>query len=282
MNNKTADQKKKLKPLRRARRWSANVPRMALRLASLLAAITVMGLMFSALQAVQTVWLRMALSLLIASGMLLMCASEGVTTGVKDAQASRSAVELEARGESLSRKEDAACYHPMKSVASAVIVFGAFLAIGLYIALTTTGYTYALQDLPTWMTGTYGARADVMAPLGAYAKTQTLAATDYLRMIARLPVMIYINLFPDPQTMSGAVDRAAPLFLLTYPLAYVIGYLYAPKANRKREKMNRRAKKVAVRKAQKSNLVSELLGEQNQVHYGQRPQTDKHKKKELV
>ena len=44
--------------------------------------------------------------------------------------------------------------------------------------------------------------------------------------------------------------------------------------------MNRRAKKVAVRRAEKKSLVEELTGAQGQVHYGQKKQ--EHKKKELV
>ena len=43
--------KKTKKPLRRAKRWGARIWPMAGRLAAILAAVTVMGLMFSALQA---------------------------------------------------------------------------------------------------------------------------------------------------------------------------------------------------------------------------------------
>ena len=50
----------------------------------------------------------------------------------------------------------------------------------------------------------------------------------------------------------------------------------------KRQSMQRRAKKAAVRKAQKKSMVSELLGSGSDVHYGQRPQQEEHKKKELI
>ena len=41
-----------------------------------------------------------------------------------------------------------------------LIVFGIPLALGAYLAATAEPYTYALQDLPSWLTGTYGARED--------------------------------------------------------------------------------------------------------------------------
>ena len=143
-------------------------------------------------------------------------------------------------------------------------------------------YTYALQDLPSWLTGTYGAREDVMAPLAAYAQTASVSARDVIRLIVRLTVLIYINLFPDPQTMAQLVDQLTPLMVLSYPVACMIGYLRAPAVYAKRQSMQRRAKKAAVRKAQKKSMVSELLGSGGDVHYGQRPQQEEHKKKELI
>ena len=82
--------------------------------------------------------------------------------------------------------------------------------------------------------------------------------------------------------MSAVIDRLSPLMMMVYPVMYVIGYLLGPKINRKVEKQNRRAKKVAVRKTQKSSLVEELTGARPQVHYGQRREEDKHKRKELI
>lgn len=278
--NKATEKTKKKKPLRRAKRWGAQVPLMAVKLATLLLAIVVMGLMFSALQGIDTMWLRIALSALIASGMLLLCANEGLTKGAQDAAASRSYAGLESRGVALEEKEDAACYHPLKALCAALAVFGVLLALAVIVALSAREYTYTLQDLPAWLTDSYSSRSDVFSPLGAYSAQQSLTAMDWVRLIVRLPQLIFINMFSDPQRMSGTIDRLSPLFIASYPACYMIGYLCGPKVNRKREKENRRAKKVAVRKAQKSSLVEELTGAQGQVHYGHQKQT--HKKKELV
>ena len=152
--------------------------------------------------------------------------------------------------------------------------------LSVIVALSAQDYTYALQDLPAWLTDSYGSRGDVLAPLGAYTAGQGLTALDWMRLLVRLPEMICINFFGDPQRMSAMIDRLSPLFIASYPLAYAAGYLLGPKVNRKQEKQNRRAKKAAVRKAQKSNLVEELTGAQGQVHYGH--QKEEHKKKELV
>ncbi|MBQ7784852.1 MAG: hypothetical protein IJ381_01705 [Clostridia bacterium] len=273
---------KKKKALRLAKRWGREVPIMALKFVSLMAAIVVLGLMFSAMQAIEALWLRVVLSLAIASGMILMCYHDGLTKGIKDAGASRFYADAQSKGIALEEKDDAACYHVLKAVCAALCVFALPVAIAAYIALTTKGHTYALQDLPAWLTASYGSRADVMAPLSAYMQNASLTATDVLRILVRLPVMIYINLFSDPVTMGGLIDKTVPLFLLTYPVAYLAGYLTAPYANRKREKMNRRAKKVAVRRTQKSTLAKTLVGEQHGVHYGHRKDEEKHKKKELV
>ena len=276
---KTKKNKKK-KPLRRAKRWGSQVLPMAGRLAVLLIAIVVLGLMFSALQGVGSAWLRVALSVLIVSGLLLLCMNEGLNKGAQDAAASRNYVSLEAKGVALETKDDAACYHPLKMLCAALLVFIVPLALSVIVALSAQEYTYVLQDLPAWLTDSYGSRGDVLAPLGAYTAQQSLTVIDWMRLLVRLPEMIYINFFGDPQRMSAMIDRLSPLFIASYPLIYAVGYLLGPKVNRRHEKENRRAKKAAVRKAQKSSLVEELTGAQGQVHYGH--QKEEHKKKELV
>lgn len=121
-----------------------------------------------------------------------------------------------------------------------------------------------------------------MAPLAAYAQSATFTLRDGIRLVVRLAVLIYINLFPDPQTMAQMIDRLSPLMVMTYPIACMIGYLRAPAVYAKRQSMQRRAKKAAVRKAQKKSMVDELLGSGGDVHYGQRVGQEEHKKKELI
>jgi len=271
--------KKKKKPLRRAQRWGSRVLPMAGKLLVPLIAIIVMGLIFSALQAVSA-GLRIVLAVAIIAVMLLFLFSEGLNRGAEDAAASRNYVNLSAKGVQLGEKEDAMCYHPLKALCAVMVVFIVPLALSVVIAATAKEYTYVLQDLPTWLTDSYGAREDVMGPLGAYMAEQSMTVYDWLRLLVRLFVMNYINLFNDPLKMSFIIDRLSPLFILSYPLAYMLGYLRGPASNRRMEKMNRRAKKVAVRRAEKKSLVEELTGAQGQVHYGHKKED--HKKKELI
>ena len=131
----------------------------------------------------------------------------------------------------------------MKALCACLVVFAVPLALSLYLAATAKPYTYALQDLPAWLTGTYGAREDVMAPLAAYAQSATFTLRDGIRLVVRLAVLIYINLFPDPQTMAQMIDRLSPLMVMTYPIACMIGDPRAPAVYAKRQSMQRRAGK---------------------------------------
>ena len=274
--------KGKRRPLRRAENWTREAPRMARRMLLTLAAVIILGMMFSALQGVKTAAIRYGVSALIAVGFACMIFSEGLNKGVDDAASSRFYAQQLEKGHKLEDKDDAACYHPLKPVLACAILFAVPMLAAIFLAVTAQPYTYALQDLPTWLTGSYGARADIMGPLGAYGQKAVLGPVTWVRAAVRVLIMIFINLFSDPLRMTATIDRVAPLCLAVYPLAYIAGYLVAPKAQRKREKQNRRAKKVAVHKAQKSSLASELTGEQNAVHYGQRADSAKHKRKELI
>lgn len=280
--NKSKTPKKK-RPLRRAQHWGSQLPQMMSRMLVTLIAITVMGLMFSALQAVEMLWLRILLSLAILSGMVLMYVNDGMMKGADDAAASRYYVSAKERGIALEQKDDAACYNPLKAVCAALCVFGIPLGFAVLVALTAQEYTYVMQDLPGWLTDSYGARGDVMAPLSAYSVQQSMTIIDWLRLVVRLPILTMVNLFPDVQSMTALIDRLSPLMMAVYPLAYVIGYFFGPKINRRREAQNRRAKKIAVRRTQKKSLVEELTGERPQVHYGHKKEEEnKHKRKELV
>ena len=73
MDNAAGKKKKKKKPLRRAQHWQSRVLPMAVKLIVPMVAIIVMGLMFSALQAVAQ-GLRVVLALVIAFGFALVIA----------------------------------------------------------------------------------------------------------------------------------------------------------------------------------------------------------------
>lgn len=284
MNAKTAAQKgkKKLKPVRRAKKWGAQAPSMALKLLTVAFVAVMLGLLFSALQAVEWTMVRIILTAVVIAAMLAMHYADGLNKGVEDAGASRSFDKAIASGRTLTDREDGMCYHPLKALCAALMVYGIPFLLALYLSATAKPYTYALQDLPLWMTNTYGARSDVMAPLAAYTQPLQSTAADWIRMFVRLISLNFVSFFEDPVTMSGLIDRLSPLFVAAMPLAYVAGYLRGPAHDAKMVKQNKRAKKVAARKAQRKSMVSELLGESKDVHYGQRKGTDKHKKKELI
>lgn len=274
---------KERKPLYLAKRWFSQAPRMAGRTALTLLAVVIMGMLFSALQGISALWLRMLLSASIVAVLLLMFFNDGLGKGSQDASASRFCAQLIKSDREPEASSDAECYHPLKALSACALLFAVPLALSIALCVRAKPYTYALQDLPTWLTGAYGARADVMGPLGAYMQpAQGVDALGWVRVFVRLLVMCFINLFPDPLRMTGLIDRLTPLMVAAYPLAYMAGYLCGPRVQRKREKQNRRAKKTAARKANKSNLAAQLVGEQNAVHYGQRPQSEKPKKKELI
>lgn len=274
--------KKQKKPIRRAKNWGSRVLPMARRIIPQLILIAVMGLMFTAVQAIGAYWLRAAISLAVTAAMLALLYSEGLNSGVLDVNASHAFLQAKADGRELGAKEDAACYHPLKALCAALVVFAVPLVISVYLALNAREYTYTLQSLPTWLMQTYGLREDVMAPLGAYGQTAGMGVVDWLRMFVRLFILLMINFFEYPQKMTAMIDRLSPLMLCVLPAAYMIGYLCSPRKAEKIRKDNRRAKKIAVRRAERKKIASELIGAQNQVHYGHKKEEKARKKKELI
>lgn len=282
MSQTKAKTTKKKMTVRRAKRWGSRVLPMAGKIIPLVILIAVLGLMFTAIQAIDMYWLRFAIALVVTAVMVVLLYSEGLNTGVLDVNASHSFLQAKADGRALGEKEDAACYHPLKALCAALVVFGLPLLLSVYLALNAREYTYTLQSLPAWLTNTYGAREDVMGPLGAYAQAGGMAITDWLRMFVRLFILMPINFFADPQKMTAMIDRLSPVMMCLLPGAYMVGYLLSPRQAEKIRKQNRRAKKIAVRRAERKKIAAELLGAQNQVHYGHKKEEKARKKKELI
>ncbi len=257
-----------------AQHWGKQVLPMASKLLLFVMVITVLGLVFGMLQAIQNMIIRTVLTLGIVGMILLMFWNEGASIGFKNVEASR-------RAEHLGKGSvDEHGYHPLKALCAALVVFGIPLLLSVVLAATVKPYTYTMQDLPAWLLGTYGARTDVMAPLMTYVQETGIAAMDVLRMIVRLPVLVYVNLFSDPQKMVLIIDRLSPLMLLSYPAAYLAGYLSAPSVYEKRQEMQNKAKRLAAKKAKKNKMAKTLLEGGGEVHYGQN--AEKHEKKKLV
>ena len=273
--------KKKQAPIRKAKRYMKEAPGIAARLLLYAVVTVVLGLLLSVIQGVPNAMLRMGMAALLGFAVLAFYFMEGMSRGTSDAMNSRQMAKLEKMDHVVDAREDASCYHPLKAVMGSMMLFAIPLVLAIVLAVNAKPYTYELQDLPSWISGSYGMREDVMAPLGAYTQALTTSVMDWIRIVVRLFMLVFINSFGEIQTSIEMIDRLSPLFILLYPVAYVAGYLCGPAQQAKLEKMNRKAKKVAVRKHQKKKLVDELLGNQNVPHYGQRA-AKSHKKKELI
>ena len=274
--------KNKKRPLRRAKNWMKEVPGIAGKMSIIAIVIVVLGLLFSMVQNLEIAWLRIAITCVVVAAGLSFCFSEGANKGSGDAMNSRQMAKLEKEGKTITAREDASCYQPLKALCGAFLLFALPIAMAAVVAVCAEEYTYVLQDLPTWLTGSYAAREDVLAPLSAYTQMASTTAVEWLRVFSRLFMLPFVSLFSDPQRMSLIIDRISPLCIASYPLAYVLGYLRGPAEMEKLKKQNKKAKKIAVRKQQKSNLTRELLGETNVPHYGHKAEKDKPKKKELI
>ena len=94
---------------------------------------------------------------------------------------------MQKNGRQPEARDDEACYHPLKAVLGVALAFGVPLVLAAYLAVVAKPYTYALQDLPDWLTGSYGSRGDVMGPLGAYTQgAAPIGATGWVRVFVRL------------------------------------------------------------------------------------------------
>ena len=142
---------KKRAPIRKAKNYMKEAPGIALRMLMYVVVTVVLGLLFSMVQGIETLWLRRAITGAVALALLFFFHTEGVGRGGADVGVSRQMAKLEKEGKAITAKEDAACYHPLKALCVALAVFGLPLALSIWLSLNAADYTYQLQSLPQWM-----------------------------------------------------------------------------------------------------------------------------------
>ena len=272
---------RKKKPLRLAVHWQAGILPAAGSLAVILLAALLLGLLFSGIISSESSLLKTIFSFFSLLILLLLFGHEGLRGGLRDAMVSRRVRRLEKDGYAPSRQEDASCWHPAKALFAAALVFLVPLLLSAVIALTAEPYHYTLQDLPQWLTA-YSSREDIMSPLAAYTETTAPSLRVWLRLLVRLLEMPALGFFRDPQRSAELIDRLAPLVLCLYPLFYLAGYFLGPSVESRIAAKERRAKKAAVRKAERHSLAEELTRGGGEVHYGQRNDDGKRAPKKLI
>ena len=269
----------KTKPFRRAEGWIRRVPALSRRVLAVLLIATALGMLFSGLASVANLLVRRVLAGGLVVALLALFAGEGAGAGTGDAAESRRIGEKERAGGVPTGEELAACYQPSKALAALLLVFALPLALSVYVALSAEPYAYTLQDLPSWLSAGYASREDVLLPLAAYQAPAAPGARVFLRLIVRLPQMAFLHLVRDAERSAFWLDRLSPLFYLAYMACFFGGYLAGPARWRKREAAERKSKRIAARRASKSNLAQALTRGGGEVHYGQRQEAEKNAKK---
>ena len=249
---------------------AAGIAALARRAAFSLLIAVVLGMLFTGAAGISDARIRvplMALCALLSCGLFLL---EGLGCGAKDAAEDRRRRRKAKEEGTPAPEKGARVFRPGKCLAALALVFLPLLAVALWIAATAEPYRYQLQDLPLWLTGSYGSREEIMRPLAAYFAEEPAGARVWVRMALRVVLMPFVGFFSDPVRSAETLDRLSPLFLSLYPLAFLAGYLAGPRREARIAKKERRAKKAAVRHAEKRSLAEELTRGGGEVHYGQR------------
>ena len=125
----------------------------------------------------------------------------------------------------VSQAERARCYHPLKGLITGLLAAAPLLVLTAVFALITKRQMYTPGMLPSWVSS-MSSRPDILEPLTVYTTVPPFSAEGVVRIIVRMLVMPWINLFGQ----GGAdqlllVEPIAPLLILLLLLCYGLGYL---------------------------------------------------------
>jgi hypothetical protein len=239
-------------PIMRAQQFGGEVASMTGKMLGYILMVAFLSLVLSAVTGGGSIW-GLVINLILIVCFFMLEFMEGATRGEHDVTMSRM-VESRLREKNVQpeKRELASCYGPQKAFIAFALATGVFFLLALAVALAAKPYTYALQDLPTWMNA-YNGRDDVTSPLAFYRHVGSATVVDYIRIVVRACILPFVNLFPDVQESALLIDRLSPLFIILLPLSYPLGYLMGPHFYEKRMRENEEAKKATMKRIRRKN-----------------------------
>ncbi|MDR0928254.1 MAG: hypothetical protein LBM74_00885 [Oscillospiraceae bacterium] len=221
-----------------------------------------LGFMFAPTLITAAPVLRIGLIGLVVLGVCYMLFMDGVSRGEQDCALGETLDKLTQKGSyTPTDAENARRFDRLRGALQPLVGILPLLLAALFVALTATPYSYALQDAPAWLSP-YANRPEVAGALAYLADAgiePTL--TDYVRIVVRFALFPYVGLMGE---MSDAAslwfDRLSPLIMLLLPLLVSLGYQFGPQQRAKTVKKLAQAK-FAPRKRLKQAAKKRLSGE---------------------
>lgn len=236
-------------PILRGKHIGAEIMGIALKILGYIALVAFLSLVLSALTSSGSLIARIV-NVVLLVGFFLLIFAEGGTRGEKDVTYSTMISKKIAEGREPERTEWARCYTPRKAWLGMAVGAGIFFICAVLVAVMAKPYTYELQDLPGWL-GSYSSREDLTRALSGYNTARGATMFDYLRVVVRVCILPFVNLFSDVQASSLMIDRLSPLFILALPIGFPIGYLTGPRLHVKRLRENEKAKAAKVKEVKR-------------------------------
>ena len=255
------------KPYLRGNMFSGLAVKRGLRVLLVMALFAFFGVLASGIFSFESMVLRVLLNgvVLFLGGVIMY--NDGCRFGEGDVAFGEIALKRQNEGKEVSQQDRNICYHPGKGFISALIGAAPFLLIAIVYALIAKRQTYTLGALPNWVQS-FESQDEIGQALAYYHESLGVSARDVLRVVVRLVLFPYMNMFgAGNYDTLYLLDRLSPLLVLIVPLFYGIGYLRGPylralvhgNIRLARRRQNRNERKVREQRRAKTPQKKELI-----------------------
>ncbi len=171
---------------------------------------------------------------LLINGMLLLALwylsyAEGSSDGETDVALGETTHSRREQGNAVPARDADKGYVPVRGFVVGLLGMLPFLIVTVIYAFTAVRQVYALQTLPSWVSGLSGIEG-IGPALAYYDREVALGFVDIVRVISRLLSIPYVNIVGTSDAgRLLLLDRLIPLTLLLPALFYGIGYLTGPR-----------------------------------------------------
>ena len=132
-------------------------------------------------------------------------------------------------GRTVSAKDAAECFHPLKGFISALLGSLPVLVCAVLLALVAQMQYTGLGSLPSWISSLQR-QPEMAGALAIYDGADSLSMEDTLRVIVRMLMLPYVNMIGSANRAGLLVlERLSALVLALPALSYGLGYMQGVK-----------------------------------------------------
>lgn len=192
------------------------------------AGVAVMGILFLVVCTMMNWdqrWLNITVNAAVLIAAYLLFSQFGTNSGADAVNQGEIMYSRQEKGRPVAEWERSQCFHPLKGLVIGLIGSAPLIICAVILACVAERQMSGIGTLPNWV-GSIEGREEFGNALAVYHATGSMTFESVMRLIVRMTMMPYVNIFDASNADSMLLlERISPILAMLPAVSYGIGYM---------------------------------------------------------